>query len=330
MSLDGKLKKQSVVKYHDLSNAGYIITDSNPTNTKAHSVTAQVTTTKGKTYSDVEYYILETAVNTTTNRFSTTVIGKKIARLNNKNGDWVPIAQGDRSDIFVGEPLSERDEAFFTLVAGITRETLVSGAEDAEIHESQGKSYRTEENLKEITVVSVPNKTYIAYSIMGKPFVIAGVAAWNLLKCAGYSFYNFVGGYNLTLGKDKADMPLWLMPSMKTAKDKFAVAKAANEIVYYPEYHLPFTDNTITVVSTEQESAARYITKDNVEIKRQTVDHLTNTMSVNKSVEADAAYTAGVAGLIGTGVTIPVAAASWVVGFGSGIAAKVAEAQAGR
>ncbi len=322
LTLDGKKKNQSVTNYYDLSGAGYVITDTTKTATKAHSVTATVTKNSGSSYVDVEYSVIETTLNTTTNRYTTSVVGTKTARLN-KDGGFVAF---DNGAIFKGDAMSDLDEDFLMQIAYITSGSMMSFGSSTDVNEGEGKSYRTEETIDEVTVVSVPNTQYIMYSILGKPFVLLGTGLWNLIKCLGYSFYNFAGGYNLSTGQISEEMPIWLMPSMSTAKEKFTAGKEANAIQYYPEYHLPFTDNTITVVTTEQMSNSTFVNDDNaVNVSRVAKDY-TNEMSVARSAKADAEYTAGVVGLVGTGLTIPIAGLSWVAGFAGGIASKVAEA----
>ena len=73
-------------------------------------------------------------------------------------------------------------------------------------------------------------------------------------------------------------------------------------------------------------SNSTFVNDDNaVNVSRVAMDY-TNEMSVARSAKADAEYTAGVVGLVGTGLTIPIAGLSWVAGFAGGIASKVAEA----
>ncbi|MBQ5491132.1 MAG: hypothetical protein IIT68_03640, partial [Treponema sp.] len=323
------LKSQTTVTYHDLSNAGYLITSTSRTATKAHSFMATVTRKYGSTYSDVEYTLIETTLNRTTNKFTTTALGTKTARIDS-NGNFVSSSDGNATVMFKGSTFSSDDEDLFKQVASLTSVALGSKsglAYASEISEGNGKSYYIEEKVEEITVESEPNTEYIVYSFLGKPFVILGTGVWNILKCAGYAIINAGAGYNMTLGSERADLPIWMMPSMSTAREKFEEAKEANEIPYYPEYHIPFTNNRITVVTTEQHSNEAFITKKNAVVVSRVSRDYTNTMSVQRSAQADAAYTAGVAGLIGTGVTIPVAGLSWVAGFAAGIAVKVAEAQ---
>ena len=320
LTRDGKPKKTAVTTYHDLSSAGYIVTNTNGSKITAHSFTATKNAVQGQSYSEVEFSLVETILDTRSNTYTTEVIGKKTARLS-KDGSYISSTEGSSTNFFKGDSFSEVDEAFFADIAATTAWGLATGLE--EINESSGKRYRTEETIKEITVNSVPNSQYIVYSILGKPFVLLGTGLWNLIKCLGYSFYNFAGGYNLTTGQVSENMPIWLMPSMETAKEKFAAGKEANAIQYYPEYHLPFTDNTITVVTTEQMSNSTFVNEDNaVNFSQYSMDY-TNEMSVARSAKADAEYTAGVVGLVGTGLTIPIAGLSWIGGAAVGVMTQI-------
>lgn len=169
---------------------------------------------------------------------------------------------------------------------------------------------------EDVKVESTPNKAYIAYSFLGKPFVIAGCTAWGLIKCAGYAFINFSGGYSTVRG----DGFFWKMPDVAKSQAKANAAREANRITSYPKYHIPFTNNHITVntITTETSNA---FSKSGREVKVTSKQELEfdNSISVARSAKADANSTASVIGLVGTIVTVPVSAVTWVGGAVFGI-----------
>ncbi len=333
-----KLKGTKTTFYYDLSDAGYIQTDSAVNMTgkagerkstgrwKAHSFVAKKTVASGKENTEIEYSLVETvfaevvAENgddvSAEQKVFATVIGRKQFFVNDRGA----VVSDDDGKKFSGDTFSDDDEVFFDSILAMTLPKVLSSKSDV-VSEDAGKSYKTEESFESIIVESTPNQKYIFYSIAGKPFVIAGSAAWNMLKCAGYALINFAGGYQLLtggrgFGKDET---YWLMPSFKSAHKKFEDAKANNAVPYYPEYHLPFTDNKITVKKIEQETGSAFITPETAVVKRESIEHFDNTMAVSRSASADAAYTAGVVGVIGTGVTIPVSVVSWIGGAVVGV-----------
>ncbi len=176
---------------------------------------------------------------------------------------------------------------------------------------------RTENVTERVTVISTSNTNYILYSFLGKPLVIAGATVWNILKCAGYALINFGGGYNLTTGKGDS---LWKLPSFKDSQEKAAIAREENRIKYYPEYHIPFTDNKIIVDKYDKNIEVEKLVGEDAEqitaVEHQEYD---NSMSVSLSAKADAASTAATANLVGTVVTIPVSVVTWVAGAAYGI-----------
>ncbi len=175
-------------------------------------------------------------------------------------------------------------------------------------------------SMEKATVVSVPNGSYITYSIVGKPFVLLGTTAWNLLKCGGYALVNFIGGYNIIQNPDSGTF--WVMPDVKKSKEQAAKAKEANKLAY-PEYHLPFTNNHITIEKIDSEVGNAFTDSETVKIVAQEKHEIDNTIKVGRSVAADAYSTASTVGYVGTAVTVPVSAVTWVAGVAAGIAEAV-------
>ena len=188
-------------------------------------------------------------------------------------------------------------------------------AEEVPLEQSRN-SIKMVTNFENIKVESTPNQSYIFYSVVGKPIVITACSAWALLKCAGYALINFGGGYNaVTGGKVK-----WMMPNVKKSREKAAAARAANGISAYPEYHLPFTNNHITVQSLNSETANVFSTsKKEVKVLAEQTLEYDNTISVERSAAADANSTSATIGMVGTVVTVPVSAISWVGGAAVGV-----------
>lgn len=180
---------------------------------------------------------------------------------------------------------------------------------------------RSEICVEKVTVHSTLNSGYIAYSFLGKPFVILGATTWNILKCFGYAFMNFGGGYNLATGNYSSNNDsVWMLPSYKKSKEKATVAKENNKIKHYPEYHKAFTNNYIEVDTYNQMSGAESSRLSDSE-KIYAIQHseFDNTMSVSLSSKADAASTAATANIIGTAVTIPISVVTWVGGAAIGV-----------
>lgn len=180
---------------------------------------------------------------------------------------------------------------------------------------------RNEICVEKVTVHSTLNSGYIAYSFLGKPFVILGATTWNILKCFGYAFMNFGGGYNLATGNYSSNNDsVWMLPSYKKSKEKAAVAKENNKIKHYPEYHKAFTNNHIEVDTYNQIAGAESSRLSDSE-KIYAIQHseFDNTMSVSLSSKADAASTSATANIIGTAVTIPISVVTWVGGAAIGV-----------
>ena len=165
---------------------------------------------------------------------------------------------------------------------------------------------------------SKTNGKYVAYTFLGKPFVLIGASAWNVIKCGGYAIINFFGGWSFVHGSSD---PFWLMPSYSESKNTAAAAKEANRIKYYPEYHIPLTNNHISVDKYNRKVEVEMLFAEGSE-QITAVEHheYDNTMSVSLSAKTDAVSTAATAGLVGTVITIPVSGASWVFGAIAGFA----------
>ena len=169
---------------------------------------------------------------------------------------------------------------------------------------------------EQIQVDSRPNGKYIAYTILGKPFVMVGAASVNLLKCVGYAFINFLGGYNTVVNGEF----FWKMPDVKKSKEKARLAREANRITVYPEYHVPFTNNHITVTETTSEAVnAIAAANGDVQVLSKESYVYDNTLSVERSAAADANSTAATIGFIGTIITVPVSVVTWIGGAAAGI-----------
>lgn len=176
---------------------------------------------------------------------------------------------------------------------------------------SNNDNTRVVTSTERITVRSKPNSEYIVYSILGKPFVIAGSSALNLVKCAGYGLINFAGGYATVANGEL----MWKMPDYKGAKAKAEEARASNGIEAYPEYHVPFTDNHIIVESLETEKSSETVDMEGgLKITAQDKREYDQSIKVERSAKADAYSTAAVASLIGTAVAIPVSGITWLGG----------------
>ena len=205
------------------------------------------------------------------------------------------------------------------------KQKLIERAFEAIKNEEQNFSSEEESSrikqvtdFENVTVESYPNGKYITYSILGKPFVILGSSAWSLLKCCGYALINFAGGYNAASGNTSG--AFWMMPDTKKAKEKAKAARAANGISAYPEYHLTFTNNHIVVqkISSETENVFSSDKKEVKILAEETLEY-DNTISIERSVSADAASTSATIGMVGTIITVPVSAITWVGGAAAGI-----------
>ncbi len=317
-SLDGKLQKDSIKNYYNLYEFenSVVATESKTT---THYFIAEKEQTSKSEYQMTNVYLVEEVFNRSDRTDTSDIIGKKTIRFN-KNGKLAPyIDSNGAPKLAKGDSFSKDDEAMFSKIP-VYLEGVFSATTGQEISEAAGKSYRTESVVKNIEVTSTPNQSFIMYQIMGKPFVILGTASWNILKCVGYALINFTGGYNAVAGKSNA--AYWKLPSYKKAKEKAVKAKEANKIAYYPEYHLPFTDNHIVVTTVTGEKESLFVSSDEIKVKSTTRKEIDNTLSVSRSAKADAAQTAAVAGVIGTVITIPVSVVSWIGGAAFGIYGK--------
>ena len=345
----GKLQKRkdkliTLVKSYDLSNAGFIVVDTTTKTTTEgnvsksetvltlHSFVAEKKESSKEANAQITYTLVETKYfeKTTTQdgkssvkkEYKTDTKGKKTFFVDKKGSIVAKSNNGGSSVKITGDVFSSEDEAFFENILSLTLPLVTAPEGLAAVSEDSGKVFRTEEKRETITVVSRPNGEYIFYQIAGKPFVIAGCTAWNLLKCAGYAIINFAGGYQLTTGGSgwgDGGNSYWLMPSFKTAKEKFEDAREDNRIRYYPEYHIPFTNNEITVRVIEQEASESFFAEEKARVKSDTTRHFSNKLAVSRSASADAKYTAGVVGVIGTGATIPVSVLTWIGGAAIGV-----------
>lgn len=206
-----------------------------------------------------------------------------------------------------------------------TQQNVTELAETTE--ENSATKTRSEICVEKVTVHSTVDSGYLAYSFLGKPFVILGATTWNILKCFGYAFINFGGGYNFATGNYSSNNDsVWMLPSYKKSKEKATAAKEANRIKYYPEYHKAFTNNHIEVDTYNQIAGAESSRLSDSE-KIYAIQHseFDNTMSVSLSSKADAASTAATANIIGTAVTIPISAITWVGGAAIGICGSISK-----
>ncbi len=206
-----------------------------------------------------------------------------------------------------------------------TQQNVTELAETTE--ENSATKTRSEICVEKVTVHSTVDSGYLAYSFLGKPFVILGATTWNILKCFGYAFINFGGGYNFATGNYSSNNDsVWMLPSYKKSKEKASVAKEINRIKHYPEYHKAFTNNHIEVDTYNQMSGAESSSISDSE-KIYAIQHseFDNTMSVSLSSKSDAASTAATANIIGTAVTIPISAITWVGGAAIGICGSISK-----
>ncbi len=313
LTLDGNVKEESSKQFYDLSDV-YSSLSWKEEDEKAWMTSFVAQKESQGNSGKITFTLMEYVYDKASNTYSTTELGKK--EVKTKNGNLV--SQNDQSGREVkakGDKFNDEwEEAFNNNLGSMLQ--VINGEEKNALANSDSEHFRTVTECEKVVVNSTPNGKYIFYSIVGKPFVIAGVTAWNLIKCAGYALINFGGGYNATTGK--ANGKLWYMPSYKKAKEKAVVAREANKIQYYPEYHLPFTNNTIVVDKYDRDITVLSV-EDGEIITPIEHQELNNTMEVSRSAAADAASTAAVAGMIGTAVTIPVSVATWVGGAVVGV-----------
>ena len=72
----------------------------------------------------------------------------------------------------------------------------------SEVKNIDSENLRVEKTTEKVTVESKTNAGFVAYTFLGKPFVIAGCVSLELLKSCGYALGNLIGGYN-TIYKGK-------------------------------------------------------------------------------------------------------------------------------
>lgn len=320
LTRDSKVIESKSKKFYDLADVCADV-ESNETTLTMRTFTAVKETDSKSSDDSVTFSLMEYKADKATNEIQSFVLGTKAVKVKNGKVASTTDPNGKTHRAITGDTFSDDMEQFFNE----NLDNLVNymfaqneSNEEESTTATQDKKRQEITTAEKVVVESVPNGNYIFYSIVGKPFVILGVTTWNLIKCAGYACVNFVGGYNAVSGK--SDSLIWMMPSYKKSKAKAAAAKEANKIEHYPEYHLPFTNNHITVEKYDRDISVLTLADENAEeivpIERYEYD---NTMSVERSASADAASTAAVAGVIGTAVTIPVSAVTWVGGAASGI-----------
>ena len=212
----------------------------------------------------------------------------------------------------------DEDGSVPDVCGGKTDVPELTGAVMSRSGSAPGQILRSVEESERVRVESTPDVGFILYSFLGKPFVIVGASAWNALRCAGYALYNFSGGYSAVVYGDA----YWKMPDYRKSKETAAAAREANRIKHYPEYHIPFTSNVITVDRFDKDVSVLSLA-DGEEIIPVETQVLGNKMSVSRSAAADAASTAAVAGLVGTVVTIPVSVLTWIGGAVVGVMAQM-------
>lgn len=311
-------KSSSVKRYYDLSSV-YNVVENTEDNSKTliHFYTAEKTKKSKSEYEDVVFSLIESDIKKANKDMTLTVLGQKLVRLKTQDlssSDDIPLTPSVKK----GDKFSSDDEQLFLTAYGKFVEIIKASQSDEGI--ASNAKIRTENSTEKIKVLSTPNSKYILYSAAGKPFVVAGASLWNALKCFGYAVINFSGGYNLMTGNSSNGATLWVLPDFNKAKEKAATAKEANRIKYYPEYHLPFTNNHIIVDKYNREIEIEQLVGEDAE-NITAIEHYEydNTMSVSLSAKADAQSTAATAGLVGTIVTIPVSVVTWVAGAAYGI-----------
>ena len=191
----------------------------------------------------------------------------------------------------------------------------------SEVKNIDSENLRVEKTTEKVTVESKTNAGFVAYTFLGKPFVIAGCVSLELLKSCGYALGNLIGGYN-TLYKGKF---FWMMPDVKGSLEKAKYYKEQNRIKVYPEYHKTFTNNKTTVSKIIYE--AETIEKDENEmnvISKEEYEY-DNTLSVSLSALADAHETCGIVGAAGAIITVPISVGTWILGAVYGLCKRFGE-----
>lgn len=334
---DDKIIESSSKRFYDLDEVWSAV-EEDDTKLTMKAFTAVKETSSKSSDEQVTFSLMEYQADKATEEIKTLVLGSKTVKV--RNGKAVtPTANSSSDESDSEESSSDKSsqkttsDSFGAEMEKVFNENLnaflayifdssenASETSDSAQTESASKDKKIQEvsTSEKVIVESEPNKKYILYTFAGKPFVLAGVTAWNLVKCGGYALINFSGGYNAATGN--ASGAYWKLPSYKKSKEKAAAAKEANKIQYYPEYHVPLTNNHIVVEKYDRDISVRSLaggdSEEIVPIERYEYD---NTMSVERSASKDAASTAAVAGLVGTAVTIPVSVLSWVGGAAAGI-----------
>lgn len=299
--------------YYDIPDNYIYISNDSPTIIHRINVEKEKDLNSAENDEKVVFSLIKEEIDVEAEIEKTRLLGKRTMSI--KNGEIV-MSSSDNSQVqFTGSTFSGQDLELFEKVSQLVISQVQKDLNENEDDKSIKK--RTENVTERVTVISTSNTNYILYSFLGKPLVIAGATAWNILKCAGYALINFGGGYNLTTGKGDS---LWKLPSFKDSQEKAAIAREENRIKYYPEYHIPFTDNKIIVDKYDKNIEVEKLMGEDAEqitaVEHQEYD---NSMSVSLSAKADAASTAATANLVGTVVTIPVSVVTWVAGAAYGI-----------
>jgi len=186
---------------------------------------------------------------------------------------------------------------------------------NSEILDSDDDNIKIGKYSEKVTVESTTNGGFVAYTFLGKPFVILGCTTFELLKSCGYAFINFAGGYNTFTGGEF----FWVMPDVKKSKAKAQEYKEKNAIKVYPEYHKVFTDNKTTVTKITYEASTIATAEDEMMVSSQEELIYDNTLSVQLCALTDVYQTFGVIGYVGAVVTVPISATTWVLGAIYGI-----------
>lgn len=299
--------------YYDIPDNYIYISNDSPTIIHRINVEKEKDLSSAENDEKVVFSLIKEEIDVEADIEKTRLLGKRTMSI--KNGEIVMSSSDSNQVQFTGSTFSGQDLELFEKVSQLVISQVQKDLNENEDDKSIRK--RTENVTERVTVISTSNTNYILYSFLGKPLVIAGATAWNVLKCAGYALINFGGGYNLTTGKGDS---LWKLPSFKDSQEKAAIAREENRIKYYPEYHIPFTDNKIIVDKYDKNIEVEKLVGEDAEqitaVEHQEYD---NSMSVSLSAKADAASTAATANLVGTVVTIPVSVVTWVAGAAYGI-----------
>lgn len=180
----------------------------------------------------------------------------------------------------------------------------------------ESENLRVEKVNEKVTVESKTNGGFVAYTFLGKPFVILGCTSFELVKSCGYAFVNFIGGYNALTGGEV----FWMMPDVKGSLAKARYYKEQNEIKVYPEYHKKFTDNKTTVSKITYNAETRETVENEMNVKSKEEYVYDNSLSVHLSVMKDAYETFGIVGAAGAIITVPISVGTWILGAMYGIA----------